>query len=198
MSQIIDRIKQSNIALIFTAVILFLFVSFSSHFTNLFFLPAEKRYLVIIGFLIADAIIFFLVWRFSNKRGFQKKIAELNLPLLLFPITLVAALVIAASGFIPSFRVPVDHRLEISFLPLEKGDSNKIDIHKIIRTINAPQEGGAEVEYDQLAIQGGFYEFTGDGIRLEENATLSFSSYYSGCVSILFNTSPESGQVLVR
>jgi len=178
IKQITGRLRQSGPALIFSAVIFSLLISFTSHYTNLYFQSAETRYLVIAVFLLADVIIFFLVWRVSKKWGWQKKIVELNLPLLLFPITLIAALVIAASGFIPSFRVPVDHRLEISVLPQEDGFSNKIYINTIIRTINAPQEGGAEVDLDQLSIQGGKFEFTGAGIRLEENATLSFNSFY--------------------
>jgi hypothetical protein len=118
------------------------------------------------------------------------------------PIILAIAIalisgIIFVSGVIPPARIPVMHTLEIKALPAEGKTDSSISVLKINRAIRAPRPGGAEADLKDVTVTGR-YRQDADGIHLEEGATLAYSSFYSGCITVHFGTSPDAGQVLVR
>ena len=178
-------------------VIFCFFLSTISRLTDFFFKSSSQRRLIIFGFFIAAIFFYYFIWRLSKSRIFQRVHTFPDNILLFLAIALTIAIVTLFSGLIPMPKIPIYHTLEILALPMEDGSRNVILIQKIIETIDAPQKGSVDVDFNQLRIDEGNHERIPDGIRLEENAVLSYNSFYSGCISILFSTSPESKYVQV-
>ncbi len=95
-------------------------------------------------------------------------------------------------------RIPADHNLKIQPLPGEEHTRNVIYIDNIIEMIDAPDEGSINADISDIQITDGDYSISGNEIVLEEGAILTYTSFYSGCVRVIFETSPESGKVLIR
>lgn len=193
-----DRILASiEIGFLCSIAILCLGITVTSHLTNFYFLPAHQRFIIIALLLLAVLIVFYLLFFNLKKRTWHFQIRISGKQIILSLAILLISGIIVASSVIPPARIPVMHTLEIQVLPAEGETASSISVLKINRAIRAPRPGGAEADLQDVTVSGG-YQQDSDGIRLEEGATLIYSAFYSGCITVHFGTSPEAGQVLVR
>ncbi len=190
--------SQVAIPAVCSLVVFCLLLSSINRLIDFFFISSSQRYLIIFSFFITSGLFFYFIWRFSKLWNFQRVLTFLENNLLSFAIALIVTIAILFSGLIPIPKIPINHTLEIHALPTEDVTGNAIFVQKIIETIDAPRIGSIDVDFDQLRIEGGRYQRNPDSIELKENAVLSYKSFYSGCISILFSTSPESKHVQVR
>ena len=196
--KIIIFAKQAAIPAVCSFVIFCLFLSTISRLDDFFFKSFSQRYLIIFGILIIAALFFNFIWKLSKNRNFQHAFTFLDNILPFFAIALIITIVTLLSEVIPMPKIPINHTLKIHALPPEDGSGNLIFLQKITETIDAPQKGSVDVDFDLLKINDGRHERKSQYIQLEENAVLYYNSFYSGCISILFITSPDSKKVQVH
>jgi hypothetical protein len=94
--------------------------------------------------------------------------------------------------------MPINHILKIQSLPSDEDIKNVVYIDSIIEMIHAPEIGSNLVDTANLQVRDGNHSVKGSEIILEEGAMLTYSSFYSGCVRIIFKTTPKSGKVFVK
>jgi len=139
-------------------VIFCLFLSTISRLTDFFFKSSPQRYLIIFGSFIIAALFFNFIWKLSRIWNFQCAYRFFGNNLLFFTVALIPTIMILISGLIPMPKIPINHMLEIHVLPPEDGSRNVIFIQKIIETIDAPQKGSVDVDFNQLRIEEGIHE----------------------------------------
>ena len=145
--------------------------------------------LVFILFLLNKKIFRFI---FSNFKGKGYSFLLLNI------LTAIFVSGLFLGNLVPMVSIPINHILKIQPLPSEENAVNVIYIDNIIEMIDAPDVGSNDTDTSNIQITDGNYSINGNEIILEEGAILSYTSFYSGCVRIVFKTAPESRKVFVQ
>jgi hypothetical protein len=176
------------------------FWSVISRVTNIFFLSKQER-LIITGLIFLLSLLVFILFLLNKKipRFILSHIKGRGYSFLL--LNILAAIFAAGlllGSLIPMIRIPTDHNLTIQPLPGKEHTGNVIYIANIIEMIDAPDEGSINADVSDIQITDGNFSISGNEIILEEGAVLTYTSFYSGCVRVIFETSPESGKVLIR
>ena len=128
----------------------------------------------------------------SNIKGKGNSFLLLNILIAIF------VSVLFLGNLIPVNKIPINHILKIQPLPSEENDKNVIFIDQIIEMIDGPDVGSNNADPSKMQITDGHYSKNNNDILLEEGAILSYTSFYSGCVRIIFKTAPESRKVFVQ
>jgi hypothetical protein len=191
------RLATSKGAFIITLSILW---SIGSRATNIFFLPNHKRIVVtglIFFFSCSISLIFLLNKRINHffLSRFKGAGRAFNISIMLTSL-FVASLFIG--NLLPTVSIPFQHKLKIRSLPNDENLENIIYINSIIEMIDAPAIGSNLIDTANIQVTGGNYSVKGSEITLEEGAVLTYSSFYSGCVRIIFRTTPESRMAFVQ
>ena len=177
-----------------------LFWSIISRAANIFFLPKQER-LIITGLIFLFSLLVFMLFLLNKKisrfvlnniKGRGYSFLFLNILAAIFAAGLLLG------SLIPMIRIPANHNLKIQPLPGKEHTLNVIYIDNIIEMIDAPDERSNNADVSDIQITDGNYSISGNEITLEEGANLTYTSFYSGCVRIIFKTTPESGKVLIR
>jgi len=177
-----------------------IFWSIISRAANIFFLSKQER-LIITGLILLFSLLVFMLFLLNKKisrfilnniKGKGYSFLFLNILAAIFAAGLLLG------SLIPMIKIPADHNLIIQPLPGEENARNVIYIDSIIEMIDAPDERSNNADVSDIQITDGNYSISSNEITLEEGANLTYTSFYSGCVRIIFETAPESGKVLIR
>ena len=165
---------------------------------NFFFLQSYNRYLLIIGSILVAIFCSNFSWIFLKnhpiKQGnFQNKSFA---KYLFFFSNIIIALIILP--IIPKPKIPTNHELIITVLPSDKVDLSNVQITGLRKILDAPERGSAYVDLETLSSESGIFSYSEEGLLLSQNAIVHYDAFFSGCISIFFNTSPESHLVKIQ
>ena len=115
-------------------------------------------------------------------------------------IFIVAALIISSIlvFFLPRPKIPTNHTLIISVPLSSDGEENKIKINNIRKIIDAPEPGSAYIDFEDVLIREGEVQIEDESLYLNGPSEIRYESYFSGCMSVFFETSPESHLVDIQ
>jgi len=174
--------------------------SIISRATNIFFLSNYDR-LLATGLIFLISIFIFVLFLLNKKiyqfiltniKGTGKTFIIINI------FSTIFATVLFLSNLLPTVIIPINHILKIQPISADENVKNVVYIDSIIEMIHAPEIGSNLVDTANIQVTDGNY-FMNDGeIILEEGAVLTYSSFYAGCVRIIFKTTPKSRKVFVQ
>jgi hypothetical protein len=174
--------------------------SIISRATNIFFLSNQERLMVTVVILFFSFSTFLLF--FLNNNFYKVILRNIKGTGRTFTISILLSSLVAAGLFIsnllPTVSIPFQHQLVIKPLPTDNHVKNIVYIDSIIEMIDAPAIGSNLVDSSEIQATDGIFSINTNEISLHEGAVLTYSSFYSGCVRIIFNTTPESGKVVVQ
>lgn len=124
----------------------------------------------------------------SQTLFFRKPI---NLALLAINLLVSTALLVS----LPQPILPTIHTLVVSPLPLENEGSNQIIITGIRKLVHYPNPESVYIELGELEWIGDNHQLYEKRLVIGDGAQAEYQSTFAGCISIFFETAPESGQV---
>lgn len=137
-----------------------------------------------------------------NQKAFNFILSKIKGTGRAFIIMVIVSAIIAASLFLgnllPVVRFPINHTLKIQSLTDNENVKNVIYIDSIIEVNDPPDTGNRLADITKIQITDGDYSINGSEIILEEEATLTYSSFYLGCIRIILKTTPESRKIFVQ
>lgn len=196
--EIKGKIKQFPLSLVITVCLFSILLSLLTRLTDFFFISSSVRYTITLGLLLFSALFLFFIGKILNNKPLQIKQVLFGYPANVFFIIANLFLSVILVLYIPKPKIPINHTLIISVLPSGHNADTSIQINRIRKQIDAPKPGSAYIDLEELKFEGGDYQFSEDRLYLGENATARYDSFFSGCISIFFNTSPESHLVDVQ
>lgn len=202
MRNIIRHYNEHRFAISAGAFIITLSILWSiiSRATNIFFLSNQER-MMVTGLIFFFSFSIFIIFLLSKKicqiilrniKGTGHAFIIMNIFSAIFSASLFL------SNLLPTVSIPFNHILKIQPLPTVENVKNVVYIDSIIEMIDAPDIGSNLVNTANLQVTNGNYSIQGGKIIMEEGAILTYSSFFSGCVRIIFNTTPDSRKVYVQ
>ena len=167
------------------------------HLTDFFFFTAFLRYSCILLLLLISFFIIFFLYKILKSN--QSKLNNLCSKKWMI-IFLVAALIISSIlvFFFPRPKIPTSHTLIISVPLPDDGGVNTIKISNIRKILDAPEPGSAYVNFNDVIVRNGEVQIEDENLYLNGPSEISYESYFSGCMSVFFETSPESHLVDIQ
>jgi hypothetical protein len=161
------------------------------HLTDFFFLASSLRYACLLLLVLISLSIFFSLFKKIRKDKSQlDSVCSKKWILVFLLVVLIISSVLVF--YLPRPKIPTGHTLLISVPPSGEPEGNTIKVNRIRRIIDAPEPGSAYVDFEDVLIRNGEYQIEDESLYLREPAELRYETYFSGCISIFFETSPES------